>query len=82
VQQVAHPEVGSAGPQLQERIRTLDVGPRRWQRPYLSSTGLPEEHPVLPPGVGVPDQLVFLPAQRVERVGDLESSRSVGTGCS
>jgi len=37
---------------------------------------------VLTPSVGVPDQLVFLPAQRVERVGDLESSRSVGTGCS
>ncbi len=44
--------------------------------------GLAEEHPVLPPGVGVAEQLELLAAKWVEGVGDGESSPTFGTGCS
>ena len=44
-----------------------------------SLAGLLEEHAVLAPGVGKADQLVLVPAQRMERVGDTESLRIAAT---
>jgi hypothetical protein len=58
-------------------VEEPDEDRHRRQRDNLA--GLPEEHPMLTPGVGVADQLKLLAAQRMERVDDLEPSRPVGT---
>src|SRR6266702_7955638 len=59
------------------------TGPNRWAIPehrsgpyrLVKSTRLPKEDPLLAPRVAEADQLVFLAAQRVERVRYTESLR-------
>ena len=81
-EQVLGAEVRPAGGDHEEGVGALDVGPGRRQRVDLCLAGLAEEDPLLPPRVGVADQLELLAAQGMEGMGDRESSRSVGTVCS
>jgi len=48
----------------------------------LCLAGLPEEDPLLTPGMGVADQLELLPRQGMEGMGDRESLRTLSTVCS
>ena len=80
--EVLDAEAGPTRRQHQERIGPLDVGPARRQRTDAIGSGLPEEDPVLAPGVGVADELELPAAQGVERVGHPKSLRIAGTSCS
>ena len=71
-EQVFGAEQRSPGGCRHEGVRFFDVGPTRRQRSDTLVTGLSEEHPVLPPGVGEADQFVLLAPQWMERVGDTE----------
>ena len=77
--EILDPEAGPPAGEDEEGIRTLDVGPARWQRAHALLAGLPEEDPVLTPRVGVPDEVELLAEQRVERVGHMESLRIAPT---
>ena len=66
----------------EEGVGPLDVGPGRRQRMDLCLAGLPEEDPLLTPGMGVADQLELLPRQGMEGMGDRESLRTLSTVCS
>ena len=77
--EIPDPEAGPPGREDEEGIRTLDVGPARWHRAHALLAGLPEEHPVLTPRVGEPDEVELLTEQRVERVGHMESLRIAPT---
>ena len=66
----------------EEGIGTLDVRPTCRQRLHPSVTGLPEEHPVLAPRVGISDEIELASAERMERVGHTKSRRIAPTDCS
>ena len=80
--EVVDPEAGSAGSEHEEGVRALDVGPARRQRAHPHVARLAEEDPVLPPGMGISDEVELASEQRVERVGHTESLRNRPTGCS
>jgi hypothetical protein len=71
--------VRSSGGEDHERIGADNIRPHRWQRAHPSLSRLSEEDPVFAPGVGEPDQLVFVAAQRMERVRYTESLRIAAT---
>jgi len=75
-------ETGPSARQDEEGIGTLDVGPACRQRPHPSVTRLPEEHPVLAPRMGIPDEIELASQERMERVGHTKSLRIAPTGCS
>ena len=62
-----------------ERIGADNIRPDRWQRAHLSLSRLSEEDPVFASRVGEPDKLVFVAAQRMERVRYTESLRIAAT---
>ena len=68
-----------SGGEDHERIGADDIRPARWQRAHPSLSELSEEDAVFAPGVGEPDQLVFVAAQRMERVRYTESLRITRT---
>ena len=70
------------GPEGDDGVDPLDVGPTRRDRVNALVSGLVEEDPVLAPGVGVGDDLETLTGQGMERVGDAELRRIIVTGCS
>jgi len=78
--EILDPETGPSAGEDEEGIGTLDVGPACRQRPHPSVTGLPEEHPVLAPGVGIADEIELASAERMERVGHTKSRRIAPTG--
>ena len=71
-----------SGPEGDDRVDSLDVGPTRRDRVHALVSGLVEEDPVLAPGVGVGDDLEPLTGQGMERVSDKELRRIIATGCS
>ena len=75
-------ETGPSTGEDEEGIGTLDVGPAGRQRPHAHVTRLPEEHPVLTPGMGIPDEIELASQERMERVGHTKSLRIAPTGCS
>ncbi len=80
--EILDPETGPSAGEDEEGVGTLDVGPACRQRPYPSVTGLPEEHPVLAPRVGIPDEIEVASQEGMERVGHTKSLRIAPTGCS
>jgi hypothetical protein len=75
-------ETGPSAGEDEEGVGTLDVGPACRQRLHPRVTGLPEEHPVLAPGMGIPDEIELATQERMERVGHTKSLRIAPTGCS
>jgi len=73
--------VGSPVRQGHGGVNPFDIGPARGHGSNLFLARHPEEDPVLPPRVRIPDQLELPAGQRVERVGDREASRTAGTTC-
>ena len=66
--------MGPASGHGHEGVDALDVSPACRYRMDPLVARPPKEDAVLPPGVGVADQLEPLAGQRVERVRDRESS--------
>ena len=81
-EQVVNSEARSPGRQDKEGVDPVYVGPVRRNRTDKFLSGLPVEHPVVTPGVGVANQLEILAAQRMEGMDDDEPSRTVATICS
>lgn len=81
-EEVLDPEVRPAGREGEEGVHSFHVGPTRRQRMDPLFSGPAEEHPMLPPAVGVAEQLELLAGEGMERVGDYESSPTFGIGCS
>lgn len=71
-EQIRRTEQRSPGRLRHERVGPFDVGPSRREGVDTLVSRLAEEHSVLTPGVSEPDQLVLLPLQGVEGVGDTE----------
>jgi len=71
--------VRPSGGEDYEWIGANNIRPDRWQRAHPSLSGLSEEDPVFAPRVGEPDKLVFVAAQRMERVRYTESLRIAAT---
>lgn len=80
--QVLDPEERPPTSEYQERVRPLNIGPGCRQRTNAIFARLPEEHPVLAPGVRVAHQFELATRQRVEGVDDPKSLRTVSTTCS
>lgn len=80
--EILDPETGPSAGEDEERVGALDIGPASRQRPHPSVTGLPEEDPVLTPGMGVSDEIELASQERMERVGHTKSLRIAPTGCS
>lgn len=80
--EILDPETGPSAGEDEEGIGTLDVGPTCRKRLHPSVTGLPEEHPVLAPRVGISDEIELASAERMERVGHTKSRRIAPTDCS
>lgn len=72
-QEILEAEQRSSSGQGHERIGSLNIRPARRNRVDTLVTRLAKEHPVLPPGVGEADQLVFLTVQGMEGMRDTES---------
>ena len=69
----------ASGGEDKERIGAANTRPARWQRADATLSRLSEEDAVLAPGVGEAAQLIFVAAQRMERVGYTESLRITAT---
>jgi hypothetical protein len=74
--------VRASGPEGDDGVDPLDVGPTRRDRVNALVSGLVEEDPVLAPRVGVGDDLETLTGQWMKRVSDAELRRIVTTSCS
>jgi hypothetical protein len=75
-QQILDAEARSAGRERDERIRRDDVRPGSRDRAEAPG-GVVEGDPIFAPGLAVAQQLKTPTVQRMERMGDLNPSRTV-----